>query len=753
MVYTEKSYSDIVAEITQYILENTTEVTDFNNGSVMNTLIKSISRELSESPAVGEITGLYQALTDVYEGTKIETADGYDLDQLGALVGVVRKEGVEASGNVTFARTTPAGADFTIPAGTVVSTQPVEGEDNIRFTSTSTTIFDAEVANENHTFVDGIYNYPLDQRLLSSVTTMTGTRSSSSVTLVENTDFQISSFNDEVVDTGTIATIDDCDATTGWSSTADAASPTVDGSDYKQGSGALNIGKTGTSSTLFAIYKTTSGNVDITAKKLLFHFKHSTSLNTILDKYVVRVGSSSTDYIEWEIDPVTLSDGWQLIKLNTDNATFSGGPIFDQLDYIYFGGQTNASGDTFTLGDLKVDFFFVSETIDYEGDLIEFLIPVDDGTTFTTTYVPLSVEVNVQAEETGTEYNVGAKQIVYMVSEVTGIVNILNYSEFTNGENEESDSAYRERIRASAEVGGHSTVKAIEDDMEALDYVQSASVEDMPLKSEDNETFTFSSGTSEYQLTYEVAQNNSYRELTGYEDSLNGGIDDSQTTITLNDASNFKSAGKVIIEDEVISYTGKSTNDLTGCTRGDFGTTAVSHSDTTTVAQWYEPDTDYVIDEESKVVFQGADDPQDTEPMSIDYQYRWLGHITVFATGFTPFTTAQLTEINDKLTNEFKAAGIWYTLTTPTNIAVNVTADIHILDGFVFDTVRTNVINEVRNFLNSYQIGENARVSQLYDIIQSVSGVDYSSISTPSSDVAINDDEIASAGTIVINQY
>ena len=67
------------------------------------------------------------------------------------------------------------------------------------------------------------------------------------------------------------------------------------------------------------------------------------------------------------------------------------------------------------------------------------------------------------------------------------------------------------------------------------------------------------------------------------ETTLNGDISDSATTITLTDASEFPSSGYIVIEkvdedstsstygqyfNETIKYTGKSSNDLTGCTRG-----------------------------------------------------------------------------------------------------------------------------------------------------------------------------------------
>ena len=62
------------------------------------------------------------------------------------------------------------------------------------------------------------------------------------------------------------------------------------------------------------------------------------------------------------------------------------------------------------------------------------------------------------------------------------------------------------------------------------------------------------------------------------ETTLNGNINDSVATITLTDASEFPTAGFIVIEkmnsetgafeNETIQYTGKAGNNLTGCTRG-----------------------------------------------------------------------------------------------------------------------------------------------------------------------------------------
>lgn len=68
--------------------------------------------------------------------------------------------------------------------------------------------------------------------------------------------------------------------------------------------------------------------------------------------------------------------------------------------------------------------------------------------------------------------------------------------------------------------------------------------------------------------------------------NLNGSLNDSATTITVDSASSFDSSGKIYIENEQITYTGTSSTTFTGCTRGANSTTAASHSDDVQVAQF-----------------------------------------------------------------------------------------------------------------------------------------------------------------------
>jgi hypothetical protein len=67
--------------------------------------------------------------------------------------------------------------------------------------------------------------------------------------------------------------------------------------------------------------------------------------------------------------------------------------------------------------------------------------------------------------------------------------------------------------------------------------------------------------------------------LPSTSNQLNGAIDNSQTTITVDSTAEFPTSGRLDIDTELITYTGKTATDFTGCVRGVNGTTAATHLD------------------------------------------------------------------------------------------------------------------------------------------------------------------------------
>ena len=88
-------------------------LTDRNPGSVTRLLAESFAREFAV---------VSRQLEDVYRSSFLDTATGRDLEQICALVGVIRRNVTFASGTVIFGRSTPSPAEVFIPAGTKLST-------------------------------------------------------------------------------------------------------------------------------------------------------------------------------------------------------------------------------------------------------------------------------------------------------------------------------------------------------------------------------------------------------------------------------------------------------------------------------------------------------------------------------------------------------------------------------------------------------------------------------------------------------
>ena len=87
------------------------------------------------------------------------------------------------------------------------------------------------------------------------------------------------------------------------------------------------------------------------------------------------------------------------------------------------------------------------------------------------------------------------------------------------------------------------------------------------------QTYGYGFGISQYGGTVPGA----------FVDTLSSGINTTVTTIPVTSNTGFPATGTVAIGNELIAYTGKGTNTLTGATRGALGTTAASHSNSSVV--------------------------------------------------------------------------------------------------------------------------------------------------------------------------
>ena len=99
--------------VSYYPQERSPRLTDRNPGSVTATLGEAFAREYAV---------LHKQMQMIYESAFVDTATGFALDHVAALLGLDRKDAKFAGGEVLFRRSTPAEGDITIPSGTLVST-------------------------------------------------------------------------------------------------------------------------------------------------------------------------------------------------------------------------------------------------------------------------------------------------------------------------------------------------------------------------------------------------------------------------------------------------------------------------------------------------------------------------------------------------------------------------------------------------------------------------------------------------------
>jgi len=66
---------------------------------------------------------------------------------------------------------------------------------------------------------------------------------------------------------------------------------------------------------------------------------------------------------------------------------------------------------------------------------------------------------------------------------------------------------------------------------------------------------------------------------TSITNQLNGALNNSTTTVTVDSTTGFPATGTIDIDSELITYTGLTGTTFTGCVRGANGTTAASHLD------------------------------------------------------------------------------------------------------------------------------------------------------------------------------
>ena len=157
--------------------------------------------------------------------------------------------------------------------------------------------------------------------------------------------------------------IDACDATTDWSASTDGAI-TLNTTNDKvlEGTGCLNITKTGGTTASVTFSKTLSSSYDFTGKtfKASVYVDDLTELAASGTAIQLRVGSSSSNYYSMNYTKADIGGGaWSTLSLaydsSSDDAGTTGTPEPASIDYVAVVITYAASSTTVTAGDMRLD--------------------------------------------------------------------------------------------------------------------------------------------------------------------------------------------------------------------------------------------------------------------------------------------------------------------------------------------------------------------------------------------------------------
>lgn len=699
MAYTTKTYDQIKANIILNIIQNVDEVNDANVGSVLDSFVAAFSTELSEE---------YADLNTIYQATRINTATDDDLDQIGEIVGITRNEGGNSSGDVTFSRNSGATDSFTVSNNVLISTQPNTGETTKRFITTESKTFPTSDSYTQE-FVNGIYYYKLNERLFETISSLTGTASSSSHTFIEDTDFEVSEdYNGKIFDLDNYSLLNDCETIGDWAAGTNTLTITANTSEYVQDTQSLNLRKSGSSgSDTISYFHDLGADNDLTDLKAFVSMYVDESTNsvysTILDTITIKIGSgynggsgSTTNNYEFDFEASDLtSDDWKRLVLDFTEATVNNNPDITAIDFIDIQVTTQSATDALADGDLMMDFWFAADYNNYRGTVIKFLstgtLP-DTTTDFITTYTPLSIDIPVESEEIGSIYNVSVGKIIYKVSNIPNIDTVYNYEVMRGGSDAEEDDDYRDRIKSGGNINARASANAIETNVLDLDFIRSASVIDLPEKSQTDEAHVYDSSTQKFVLDYFVAQDDA----------------------TL-----------------LISDTAGGTAD-------------------------YTKDTDYELNSDNEIDFSiGGTEPSDGATVYVDYNYDHLGNFKVLVTGVLGnLSASQISEVETVVDN-VRSPGTVPSVEQPTYTSVDVTCTPTIDSSYDSTTVKENVQEAISDYITNLGIGEDVLYAGIIDVIMDVSGVTNTTVSDigggGTSDYTIGSEEVATPGTITVN--
>ena len=185
--------------------------------------------------------------------------------------------------------------------------------------------------------------------------------------------------------------LDNCDATTDWSASTDgtiALNTTND--EVNEGTGCLNITKTGSTTDNVTFSKTLSETFDFTRSdfKLDFYCEDITELVATGSTAVeIRIGSDSSNYYSFVFDRTKIgATAWSTLNLifdsDSSDASTTGSPDAAACDYVAIKITYASSATTVSAGDMRLDYIRFNNQEDLNINLNTGRVEITGASTF-----------------------------------------------------------------------------------------------------------------------------------------------------------------------------------------------------------------------------------------------------------------------------------------------------------------------------------------------------------------------------------
>jgi uncharacterized phage protein gp47/JayE len=320
------------------------------------------------------------------------------------------------------------------------------------------------------------------------------------------------------------------------------------------------------------------------------------------------------------------------------------------------------------------------------------------------------------ADEPGANGNVVANTIIKFVQKPTGVDEVTNPSAFAYGADEETDDAFRTRIKDYIASLPRSTINALEsgvlgaeDEDTGAVILYSKAIEDTVDRGIVTVYIDDGTGSAE---SYEAVSGEVLTEGLAPGDVAVGG----ETVLYLN--------YKPIRSDSAITIT----SDVRGVLTGDFE---------------YDAGNDYWVNSASGQV-NFATGLTAGEQLTVDYtRYTGLIELAQKIIDGDP---------NDRTTYPgIRAAGVLVYVRVPQVLVQDVSVSLTILEGYEDATVEADVETAIQAYIASLGISGDILISELVKRIMSVAGVYNVYITEPANDITLLDDQLPRVGTITIS--